>query len=184
MLSAKNEERLKEIVNNLYKFISQQILNHNSEAEHRETDESLDAQRSHSEPSLRDGRRQLSILNLNDLAYTLQVGREAMENRVVFVVGNTEELIKKLEGFIAGKFPIVNCYQGQVKPDKESTNLLANDDDSKEMIQKWISNRKIKKLAQLWAQRYRNRLEPNLWRSKTATYTSADVSLSKETLLV
>ncbi|MBV9495834.1 MAG: polyketide synthase dehydratase domain-containing protein, partial [Acidobacteria bacterium] len=44
-----------------------------------------------------------STPNLADVAYTLQVGREAMEKRVAFVVRDLDEMIEALEDFIAGE---------------------------------------------------------------------------------
>jgi len=42
-------------------------------------------------------------LRLDDLAYTLQVGREPMACRVVFLVRSLAELKARLEEFVAGK---------------------------------------------------------------------------------
>jgi FkbH-like protein len=46
--------------------------------------------------------RQRADLDLGDLAYTLQVGRDAMSHRVAFPVGSMAELIAQLERFAAG----------------------------------------------------------------------------------
>ena len=37
--------------------------------------------------------------NLYDVAYTLQVGREAMEERLAFIAGSTEDLTNQLQNF-------------------------------------------------------------------------------------
>ena len=37
------------------------------------------------------------MANLADMAYTLQVGREAMEERLGVIVGSIEELAEKLQ---------------------------------------------------------------------------------------
>ncbi|WP_182275023.1 KS-MAT linker domain-containing protein [Bacillus velezensis] len=63
-------------------------------------------------------------INLTDLAYTLQVGRQALEERVCFIVHNIPELISKLEAFIEQKNPIQHCYQGQAKRNNEMYHLL------------------------------------------------------------
>nr|ARR97040.1 SphG [Herpetosiphon sp. B060] len=49
-------------------------------------------------------------LRLADIAYTLQVGREAMEARVAFVVSSIEVLIERLHAFAGGATAIANCY--------------------------------------------------------------------------
>ncbi|TYC75466.1 amino acid adenylation domain-containing protein [Stappia sp. BW2] len=40
--------------------------------------------------------------DLADIAYTLQVGRDAMRHRVAFVAADREDLVEKLEAFLAG----------------------------------------------------------------------------------
>jgi polyketide synthase PksN len=90
-------------------------------------------------------------IDLADIAYTFQVGREAMENRVAFVVNNINELIQKLEAFIDGKENIEDCFIGDVKQGKDTVNLFGKDDDFKELIHKWIAKGKVKKIAELWS---------------------------------
>ncbi|QMT25920.1 beta-ketoacyl synthase N-terminal-like domain-containing protein [Bacillus velezensis] len=89
-------------------------------------------------------------INLTDLAYTLQVGRQALEERVCFIVHNIPELISKLEAFIEQKNPIQHCYQGQAKRNNEMYHLFTTDEDSQELIYQWIVKSKVEKLAKLW----------------------------------
>jgi len=88
---------------------------------------------------------------LASLAYTLQIGREAMEHRVVFTISNIDQLVQKLRQYIAGNEKIEECYSGEVRQAKESIELFGKDEDVKEIINKWIKKRKIKKVAELWA---------------------------------
>jgi acyl transferase domain-containing protein len=67
VISAKNEDRLKEQVRQLVVAIEE---------------------------------NQLSDESLVDMAYTLQVGREAMEERLAVTAGSMQELIEKLNGFM------------------------------------------------------------------------------------
>ncbi|WP_155660759.1 SDR family NAD(P)-dependent oxidoreductase, partial [Priestia megaterium] len=90
-------------------------------------------------------------LNLADLAYTLQVGREAMDKRIAFIVSDIPELIQKLDAFIQGQDSIANSYQGQIKQNKEIISLFTTDEDSQELLYKWITKGKNGKLAELWA---------------------------------
>ena len=53
-------------------------------------------------------------VNLIEMAYTLQVGREAMDERLGFVVSSVEQLAEKLEAYVAGEQGIEDVYQGQV----------------------------------------------------------------------
>ena len=88
--------------------------------------------------------------NLADIAYTLQVGREAMKNRVVFIANNINELNQKLKDFIDGKEKIEGCLQGEEKQSKDIVQLYEKDEDHKELVHKWITKGKVKKLAELW----------------------------------
>ncbi len=89
-------------------------------------------------------------VNLADLAYTLQVGRQAMEERMLFIVKDVQDLITKLEDFIDNKNLNKHCYQGNVKQNKEIIKFFAVDEDSKELLHKWILKGKLEKLAELW----------------------------------
>ncbi|MGD2092501.1 MAG: SDR family NAD(P)-dependent oxidoreductase, partial [Candidatus Aminicenantes bacterium] len=117
LLSAKNEERLREQVQNLLAVVRQQ---------------------------------QFTDANLADIAYTLQVGREAMEERLAVMVGSIKELREKLAGFLEGRDDIENLYRGQVKRNKEALAVFAADEDLQEVIDKWVQHRKYEKLPVLW----------------------------------
>ncbi len=70
VLSAKNEERLKERARLLRDFIQNGSTRH---------------------------------IDLADVAYTLQTGRDAMEARLGIIAGSAEELTEKLNAFLMGK---------------------------------------------------------------------------------
>ena len=89
-------------------------------------------------------------INLRDLGYTLQVGREAMEERLGIIVVSIEELAEKLQGFLSGQDIVENLYQGQVKSNKETSAIFAADEELQEAIVKWIRRRKYSKLLDLW----------------------------------
>lgn len=93
-------------------------------------------------------------INLQELAYTLQVGREAMEERVVFLVKDIPELMEKLEAFKDGNNTINNCLHGSTKQGREALELLSNDAYSKEIIHKWIDTNNLEKIAELWVRGY------------------------------
>ena len=150
VLSAKNEDRLLAMAKNLHRYVQNQILNPKSEAEQGETGEPLGSQQSKSEQSLRDGRRQLSILNLNDLAYTLQVGREAMEERLAIIVRSAEELRLKLKGYLEGQNNIEDLYRGHVERNRETIAVFNVDEQFQETIEKWFLLKKYTKVLELW----------------------------------
>ncbi|MGS5020735.1 SDR family NAD(P)-dependent oxidoreductase [Paenibacillus sp. JJ1683] len=117
VLSAKNEERLKQQVERLLSVI-----------EKGEVTES----------------------NLADAAYTLQVGREAMEERLAVIAESMPALVEKLEGFMKDQTGISELYRGQVKRNKEALSALVEDEDMGKTIAAWIGKRKYAKIVDLW----------------------------------
>ncbi|WP_261595507.1 type I polyketide synthase, partial [Pseudoalteromonas holothuriae] len=90
-------------------------------------------------------------ISLGDLAYTLQVGRDAMAVRWATTVFDLNELKDKLVRGIDGEQHINNVYVGGDKSSREQYGLLNNDAEFNETILKWLSLGKNYKLAQLWA---------------------------------
>ncbi len=89
--------------------------------------------------------------DLPALAYTLQVGREAMENRALFLVTTAQELEEKLTRFVKGEERIEGCFKGEVRKDDEAVRLFERDQDCRKVIQKWLDQGEWQKLAELWA---------------------------------
>jgi acyl transferase domain-containing protein/NAD(P)-dependent dehydrogenase (short-subunit alcohol dehydrogenase family)/acyl carrier protein/SAM-dependent methyltransferase len=96
------------------------------------------------------GEKRLCETRLEDIAYTLQVGREAMEERLALIVESIKELREKLQGFLEGREGIAHLYRGQVKGNKETVAVFAADEALQEAIGKWIRSGKYAKLADLW----------------------------------
>ena len=67
--------------------------------------------------------------DLVDLAYTLQVGREAMEVRLGLTAASLDELKAKLHQYVAGAAHIEELYLGEVKRNKEALSVFAADED-------------------------------------------------------
>lgn len=86
-------------------------------------------------------------VDLQALAYTLQVGREAMEERAGFLVKSTDELTVALAAFVAGDTEAP--FRGQVAGNKATLRLL-EDEEFSETLEKWIVRRKFPKLLDLW----------------------------------
>lgn len=94
-------------------------------------------------------RRQQGI-SLTDIAYTLQVGREAMPHRTVFLVEHPSQLPNQLTAFLNDDPAAKNYWRGYVESKPNA--LLASDEDANMLIQQWINKRKLRKLAELWCQ--------------------------------
>ena len=89
-------------------------------------------------------------LDLRSIAYTLQVGREAMDERVAFLAGSTGELAEKLQAYVEDHAALGGAYQGQVKANRETLSLLMQEADFHSTIEKWIVESKHSRLADLW----------------------------------
>jgi acyl transferase domain-containing protein/NAD(P)-dependent dehydrogenase (short-subunit alcohol dehydrogenase family)/acyl carrier protein len=87
---------------------------------------------------------------LEDIAYTLQVGREAMEERIALVVSSVGEMADKLELYCQGSTEIENLYKGNIKNNKGRQELLMEGEEGEEFIRAVVEKRKFSKIARLW----------------------------------
>ncbi len=108
------------------------------------------------ENRLREAAQRLAIFvadtapHLADVAYTLQVGRDAMEERLAFLVENNAALTEQIQAFLAGAGGAKKSwFRGQVRPNREMISLLS-DDDLFPTIDAWISHRRYARLLELW----------------------------------
>ncbi len=117
VLSAKNDERLREQAQQLLVAIREQ---------------------------------QVSDTDLADMAYTLQVGREAMEERLAMIVYSLKELEDILTSFVNGQDDVESLYRGQAKRHKDALAVFATDEELQGAIDTWIQRKKYAKLLDLW----------------------------------
>src|SRR5204863_5282116 len=89
-------------------------------------------------------------INLTDVAYTLQVGREEMEERVGMVVHSLDDLKEKLEEITDEEKRVAGVYRGEVKRNKDSLAVFAADEDLQKAIDAWIAKGKYTKILDLW----------------------------------
>ena len=113
ILSAKNEERLKDYAARMKNFFT-------------------------------------SLTDIENAIYTLQTGREAMDERIAFIVSSVNELLEKLQNFIDGKDNIEDFYQGNAKASKDALALFESDEELLEAVEKWIQREKYSKILRLW----------------------------------
>jgi len=91
-----------------------------------------------------------TALDLGGIAYTLQTGREGMEERLGFTASSLEEVSEKLGAYLNGEEGNAEIYRGQVKQNKEAFNILTSEEEMREAIEKWIKRKKYGKLLELW----------------------------------
>ncbi|WP_444996462.1 SDR family NAD(P)-dependent oxidoreductase [Aliikangiella sp. IMCC44359] len=89
-------------------------------------------------------------LNLENIAYTLQVGRDAMEHRLAIKVDSVLVLKQKLQSFIDGNKSIKDLYQGGSQGNSETIGLISESNDLQEVIQNWVEPNQLSKLLRLW----------------------------------
>jgi len=92
-------------------------------------------------------------VGLPDIAYTLQVGREAMEYRVAFSVVSIAQLREKLTRFAGGAAesePMDGCHVGEVRSNRTLLAPLSGDPDLQGVIASWIVKGKHARLLDLW----------------------------------
>jgi acyl transferase domain-containing protein len=89
-------------------------------------------------------------MDLSALAYTLQIGREAMEERLGFVVSSVNELSEKLTRYLIGEKNIDGVYQGRPNPDHDHVTAMVQDDDMLQAIERWITGQKFSTLLDWW----------------------------------
>lgn len=89
-------------------------------------------------------------LDLAAVAYTLQVGREAMDERLGFMVASPDQLVRRLRAYLDGDEGMEDTYRGNAKQDKDTLHLFNSDSDLKETVDRWTSQKKLPNLLKLW----------------------------------
>jgi polyketide synthase PksN len=88
--------------------------------------------------------------NLADAAYTLQVGRDAMEHRLALVTGSVDDLTAKLDAVLAGRHPVDGVWRAEVKRRNDELEAFTVDEDLAKALDAWLAKRKYHKLLELW----------------------------------
>ncbi|WP_428610691.1 SDR family NAD(P)-dependent oxidoreductase, partial [Sedimenticola sp.] len=93
---------------------------------------------------------QQTEIHLADLAYTLQMGREEMDERVGLLVDSVESLKERLQQYVKGEKGIEDLHCGRVKQNKDALGMFIADTEFQEAVAKWIERGKYTKLLELW----------------------------------
>jgi len=116
VLSAKNEDRLRTMADNMLNTLDQDLLTG----------------------------------SLDSLAYTLQLGREAMNERLGILVDSIDALRNKLKAYLAKDKKVDGLYTGNVEKNRDTLVVLGDDEDIAGVIEAWINKGKYSKLLELW----------------------------------
>ena len=88
--------------------------------------------------------------DLADVAYTLQVGRQAMEQRLALTARSLQELQEKLSGYLQGALDqLEDVYIGEASA-KNALADFSNDQGVKQLYQGWLQAGMHSKVLQLW----------------------------------
>ncbi|MDM5187018.1 SDR family NAD(P)-dependent oxidoreductase [Bacillus sp. DX4.1] len=86
--------------------------------------------------------------SLEDIAYTLQIGRESMEERLAVIVDNKEELKERLTKYCEGNKEIPHFYHGTVTV--QQAKRMGKEGEGREYIEARIREKDYMELSQLW----------------------------------
>ncbi|MEJ2416447.1 MAG: SDR family NAD(P)-dependent oxidoreductase, partial [Exilibacterium sp.] len=97
-----------------------------------------------------EGCKDLPYCELRNLAFTLQVGREAMEARLAIIVQSCRELLDKLQNFLAGKTVISNLFHGRAQENDDIHTILSIVDETTDVIETLLKDGRYDHIANLW----------------------------------
>jgi acyl transferase domain-containing protein/acyl carrier protein len=138
VLSAKDEERLNVYANQMLNFIKNKV---NIPFDQDYYQGAGEQESGAAKPSFR----------LEDVCYTLQIGREPMPERLAIIAGSLVELIQKLEKYCLGKTDFTHFFRGNSRNYEDISRLFIEGREGREYLRILLDDRKNYKLAQLWA---------------------------------
>jgi acyl transferase domain-containing protein/enoyl-CoA hydratase/carnithine racemase/acyl carrier protein len=95
-------------------------------------------------------RRDADAAALRDIAYTLQVGREAMDERIAFVATSLDDLRRQLQALSQTAYPGSEPYRGGVRKHKEFIAACKADSTFTERRDGWLVQRDLARIAEHW----------------------------------
>lgn len=95
-------------------------------------------------------------LSIPNLAYTLQVGREALDSRLAIVVRNKDEMIDALRSYLKSENPKIEntssspIFVAHKDEFRRRLRALLDDESEERLLQPFLSGRNLEKLAMHW----------------------------------
>ncbi|MBN3729041.1 type I polyketide synthase, partial [Burkholderia sp. Ac-20379] len=87
--------------------------------------------------------------SLDEIAYTLQVGRSPMEHRLAFAAASIDELARRLDAFCAGRDDD-GVHAARVKPHRDTLAILDADDEVRRSLASLALRGKHDSLLKMW----------------------------------
>ncbi|MBZ9609085.1 polyketide synthase dehydratase domain-containing protein [Clostridium estertheticum] len=88
--------------------------------------------------------------NLKDMIYTLQIGRQSMDERLAIIVSSISDLKEKLSNFIEGKKNISDLYLGNINNSSDIYDLFLDSEEGNEFLNSLVHSGKLDHLCKLW----------------------------------
>ncbi len=88
--------------------------------------------------------------DLEDLAYTLQVGRAAFEVRAGLIVNSASELKRKLTEYLESRASSSDVLLADTRDHKESLSVFSSDEDFNATLKSWFEREKYEKILEVW----------------------------------
>lgn len=101
---------------------------------------------------LRDFIAQNPACRLVDIAYTLQVGREALEERLAFTVNSLDELKNRMGAILDHRDPPGTVFRGTLETKNSGLHSLMKDEDLQGAMTNWIDKRKHDHILRAWVE--------------------------------
>ncbi|XOV79524.1 MAG: SDR family NAD(P)-dependent oxidoreductase [Aestuariibacter sp.] len=92
-----------------------------------------------------------SDISVHNLAFTLQVGRTALAERLILLVSSVSELQHKLRAWLAQE-PIAELWRNKVTRDKQILAKFNQDPEFRANVHQWLAQADHHNLAQYWVQ--------------------------------
>jgi polyketide synthase PksN len=89
-------------------------------------------------------------VSLREIAYTLQIGREEMSNRLAVIVYSIEELKEKLAMYLKNEYVIENFYLGKNIKQTENVFQILEESEGQEYLSNLIKKQKLIEIAKIW----------------------------------
>ena len=87
---------------------------------------------------------------LADLAFTLQVGRDALEERLAVVADSPEELTQKLRAWLVDASTVAGVYRGRTSPNKRNAAEVTTNTAEGGTVTEWLAAGNLARLASAW----------------------------------
>ena len=98
------------------------------------------------------GQENAAQFDLRDIAYTLQVGRSEMPERLIFVASSLDQWREQLEQLVEDMdTTMAHVYRGTVHKHGKDTVDLNDTESGRQYLQDLISTDELEKLAELWS---------------------------------